>query len=136
MPGSKSCRNCTLAVSPARVSRILACSLRAYSAPPIRARMVSTLVTLPLLASHLGLSGTKKISRKKRAAGMVSAQNIQRQAICPFHDARVSPSVAPGATGSAICQLASWASRMPITMVNWLSDTNFPRIEAGATSAI
>ena len=62
--------------------------------------------------------------------------NIHRQPTCPFHEARICSGVAPTATGSAISQLITWASRMPITIVSWLIDTSLPRIAAGATSAM
>ncbi len=48
----------------------------------------------------------------------------------------MSAAVAPAGTGLAMSQLTSWAARMPMTMVSWLTETNLPRIEAGEISAM
>ena len=88
------------------------------------------------MTSQRGLSGTRNIRKKKSRAGTVSAPNIQRQPVCPFQEARISAAVAPAATGRAMSQLATWAARMPMTMVSWLTETSLPRISAGAISAM
>ena len=56
----------------------------------------------PFFESHLGLSGIKKINTKKATAGTTSAQNIQRQPVCPFQEFNMKVSLDPSATGSAI----------------------------------
>ena len=47
--------------------------------------MAFALSIFPLLASHLGLSGIKNNSIKKRRAGITSEPNIMRQPISKFH---------------------------------------------------
>lgn len=59
-------------------------------------------------------------------AGKAAAQNIHRQAISLFHTS----------LSLTRSQLTTCAASMPTTIVNWLSETSRPRIEAGATSAI
>ena len=73
---------------------------------------------------------------QKTAAGKAAAQNIHRQAICPFQDAAISTDEKEAGIGSAISQLVICAARIPSTMVNWFKETSFPLMEVGATSAI
>ena len=112
---------------------MLSISFLAYSFPPMWLKIFSALPYCNFVASQRGLSGMKNIRIKKSPEGTTSAQNIQRQPICPFH---VSRMFSPGTTGSAINQLTNWAARIPNTIVNWLIDTNFPRTWLGDTSAI
>ena len=73
----------------------------------------------------------KKLISRKRAAGRVSAQNIQRHPHSTFH-AWLSAT----AVSRARNRLTTWAARIPSTMVIWLRLTMRPRICAGLTSAI
>ena len=115
----------------------MACISRsAYVSPPIRARVSRALSVMPFSACQRGLSGIKKTSSRKAIEGTAAAQNIQRQAICPFHDAAMSAAEKSAGMGSAICQFTIWAARMPTTIVIWFSETSLPRISEGATSAI
>ena len=78
----------------------------------------------------------KNANSRKATEGTAAAQNIQRQAICPFHDAAMSAGVNAAGMGSAICQFTIWAANIPITMVIWFRLTSLPRMCIGATSAI
>src|SRR5690606_28577024 len=91
---------------------------------------------LLIFTRNLGLFGTINIRAKNRIAGISSAQNIQRQPVCPFHEFKMASGVLPLGIASAIRKLATWAARIPITKVNWLMDTNRPLYFAGAISAI
>ena len=86
--------------------------------------------------SQRGLSGTAREERKKMTEGSVTAVNIQRQAYWPFHERRMASAVASGDIFCAMSQLTTCAARMPMTMVNWLSETRRPRHGAGLTSAM
>ena len=78
----------------------------------------------------------KHANNKNIAAGKAAAQNIHRHPICPFHEAQISTGEKSAGIGSAISQLVIWAPRIPSTIVNWFSETSFPLIDVGATSAI
>ena len=73
----------------------------------------------------------KKLIIRKRAAGRVSAQNIQRHPHSTFHAWLAATLVSFASTMFTIC-----ADRMPSTMVIWFRLTIRPRISAGLTSAI
>ena len=103
----------------------------AYPSPPIRVRMLFALSFCPVITSHRGLSGMRTTSKRNAMAGNAPAQNIHLHPIWQFHVSM--PFVV---TGSAISQLVICAASIPSTMVSWLSDTSFPRMFAGATSAI
>lgn len=97
----------------------------------MRASMSRALLLSPFMASQRGLSGMKNTRMRKASAGKAPAQNIQRHPVWQFHVSMVLCT-----TGSAISQLVICAASMPITIVNWLSDTSLPRMCDGATSAI
>ena len=85
---------------------MLAISLMAYCSPPIWVSVFWACASIDFIICHLGLSGMKNANMRNKPAGIASAQNIHRQPIWPFHDARMSAVVKASGTGSAICQLA------------------------------
>jgi len=108
----------------------------AYSGPPMRERTSFARWSLPALMSQRGLSGTNEIITKKKRAGMVSAANIQRQPVWPYHESSSCWLVKSAGMLEAMAQLTTWASRTPILMVSWLMATKAPRVFAGVISLI
>src|SRR5260370_12325487 len=56
--------------------------------------MRRALLVAPLAASQRGLSGIMNIPMKNRVAGTAVTPNIQRHPTCPFHEFKISLSVA------------------------------------------
>ena len=80
---------------------------------------------------YTGLSGMKKLIIRNRAAGTVSAQNIQRQPQITFQACASATEVSRASNIFTTC-----AARMPSTMVIWFRLTMRPRMAVGLTSAI
>ena len=89
--------------------------------PFTRVRMSSAAAPRPRSVSQRGLSGTKNSATKKASEGTTAETNIQRQLAGPPKESS---------------QFTRYASRMPVTMAIWLSETRRPRIAAGDTSAM
>jgi len=68
--------------------------------------------------------------------GTETAVNIQRHPCCPFQESRIMSAEASSGTRSAMSQFTICAAKIPMTIVNWLSETSRPRQGAGLTSAM
>ncbi len=66
--------------------------------------------------------------RKKSRAGTAVRPNIQRQPVVPYQEPRMKASLDPAGRPRTSHQLTNWASRMPMTMVSWLTATRRPRM--------
>ena len=95
-------------------------ALISSSEPRILASTDVAWFDLPLIISHLGLSGMKKMMKKKSRAGRVSLPSMPLQASAlNILDQRPASVVAVGSMPASIIQLAIYASRKPAVTASW-----------------
>ena len=100
-------------------------------------RVSAAWFVFPLTISHLGLSGTIRITSRKSRSGMSSQPSIPLQYSEPkYLPVHVALSAAGPSAYPRIMKLTRYATRNPIVTASWYIDTNVPRFSAGATSDI
>src|SRR5260370_15737409 len=97
--------------------------------------MRRALSVAPLAASQRGLSGIMNIPMKNRVAGIAVTPNIQRHPTCPFHEFKISLSVAVGGKGPPVNQFNTLGHKKTINPKSWLLGKTLSPKKAGGNTA-